>query len=348
MNKNINQNQVNSELSRVIETLTFLKLYNSKISNLLQEISILSENQVFDFQFMERGLRKILLKKGDKNKNIQEYFTNIKNSLSKRNRIPKTDEVEVEDFLFEVEEPSIIPKKIYKKELFELQVELLKLQEWLKLTDKTVVVVFEGRDSAGKGATIKKFVENLNPRYYNVIALGVPTDEERKDWFGRYKKQIRPGMINLFDRSWYNRGLIEPVMGYATKEEYKDFMANVEGFENELISNGNYLFKLWFSIEKETQAQRFEMRKSSPLKYWKYSPNDSKMQDMWDKFTEYKEKLFDKTSTENHPWVIIDGKDKRVSGLNAIRYVLKNITYTNKDEEKVSPEYPEVLTVLKP
>ena len=209
-------------------------------------------------------------------------------------------------------------------------------------------MVFEGRDSAGKGATIKKFVENLNPRYYNVIALGVPTDEERKDWFGRYKKQIRPGMINLFDRSWYNRGLIEPVMGYATKEEYKDFMANVEGFENELISNGNYLFKLWFSIEKETQAQRFEMRKSSPLKYWKYSPNDSKMQDMWDKFTEYKEKLFDKTSTENHPWVIIDGKDKRVSGLNAIRYVLKNITYTNKDEEKVSPEYPEVLTVLKP
>jgi polyphosphate kinase 2 len=348
MNTNINQNQVNSELNRVIETLTFLKLYNTKVSNLLQEISILSENQVFDFQFMERGLRKILLKKGDKNKNIQEYFTNIKNSLSKRNRIPKTEEVEVEEFSFEVEEPSIIPKKIYKKELFELQVELLKLQEWFKLTGKTAIVVFEGRDSAGKGSTIKKFIENLNPRYYNVIALGVPTDEDRKDWFGRYKKHIRPGMINLFDRSWYNRGLIEPVMGYATKEEYKDFMTNVEGFENELISNGDYLFKLWFSIEKETQAQRFEFRKSSPLKYWKYSPNDSKMQDMWDKFTEYKEKLFDKTSTENHPWIIIDGKDKRVSGLNAIRYVLKNIPYSNKDEEKVSPEYPEVLTVLKP
>lgn len=348
MNTEINQNQVNSELNRVIETLTFLKLYNSKISNLLQEITVLSENQVFDYQFMERGLRKILLKKGDKNKNIQDYFTNIKNSLTKRNRTPKTDEVEDNSFSFEVEEPSIIPKRVYKKELFELQVELLKLQEWLKSTGKTAVVVFEGRDSAGKGSTIKKFIENLNPRYYNVIALGVPTDEERKDWFGRYKKHIRPGMINLFDRSWYNRGLIEPVMGYATKEEYKDFMDNVESFENELTSNGDFFFKLWFSIEKDTQAQRFEMRKTSPLKYWKYSPNDSKMQDMWDKFTKYKEKLFDKTSTEKNPWVIIDGKDKRVSGLNAIRYVLKNIPYLNKDEDKVSPEYPEVLTVLKP
>jgi len=342
------QIEVNSGLNRITETLKFLKLYNPRISSLLQEISTLSENKEFDYGMMERGIRKILLKKGDKNKNIQDYFANIKNSLTKRREAQSIDEKETEEFSIEPEEPSIIPKKVYKKELFELQVELVKLQEWLKLTEKTAIVVFEGRDSAGKGATIKKFIENLNPRYYNVIALGVPSDEERKNWFERYKKQIKPGMINLFDRSWYNRGLIEPVMGYTTKEEYKSFMNSVEGFENELISNGNYLFKLWFSIEKETQAQRFEMRKSSPLKYWKYSPNDSKMQDMWDKFTEYKEKLFDKTSTENHPWVIIDGKDKRVSGLNAIRYVLKNITYTNKDEEKVSPEYPEVLTVLKP
>jgi polyphosphate kinase 2 len=341
------QNQMNSGLNRITDTLIFLKLYNQKISNILQDISVLSENKVFDFELTERGLRKILLKKGDKNKNIQDYFTNIKNSLVKRHEITEGD-TETEEFSFEPEEPSMIPKKIYKKELFELQVELLKLQEWLKSTGKTAVVVFEGRDSAGKGATIKKFIENLNPRYYNVIALGVPTDEERKDWFGRYKKQIRPGMINLFDRSWYNRGLIEPVMGYATKQEYKDFMDNVEGFENELINSGNFLFKLWFSIEKDTQAQRFETRKNSPLKYWKYSPNDSKMQDMWDKFTKYKEKLFDKTSTENHPWVIIDGKDKRVSGLNAIRYILKNIPYINKNEEVTSPEYPEVLTILMP
>ncbi len=242
----------------------------------------------------------------------------------------------------------MIPKKVFRKELYELQIELLKLQEWLKKTNKTVIIVFEGRDSAGKGSTIKKFIENLNPRYYNVIALGVPTPEDKKDWWGRYRKQIKPGMINLFDRSWYNRGLIEPVMGYGSPEEYEDFMENVEDFENDLVKDGDYLFKLWFSIDKGTQSRRFKMRQQSPLKYWKYSPNDSQMQDLWDRFTEFKEKLFDKTSTLNHPWVIIDAEDKRVSGLNAIRYVLQNIPYEGKNEEVLDKEYPEVLAVLKP
>lgn len=343
-----NKVKINLGLKRTLDALTFLKLYNTKVSNILREISELSENQIFDFELMERGLRKILLKKGDKNKNILDYLNNVKNSLKKRNRIKKTNEPEIEEIEFEIEEPSIIPKKIYKKELFDLQVELLKLQEWLDKNKKTVIVLFEGRDSAGKGSTIKKFIEHLNPKLYNVIALGVPTDEDRKDWFGRYKKQIKPNMINLFDRSWYNRGLIEPVMGYATKKEYKEFMENVEGFENSLVKNGGFLFKLWFSIEKDVQSYRFELRKKSPLKYWKYSQNDSKMQDMWDKFTDYKEKLFDKTSTEKHPWVIIDSKDKRVSGLNSIRYVLKNVPYDNKNEEITTPEYPEVLTILRP
>ena len=218
----------------------------------------------------------------------------------------------------------------------------------MKKTGKTVIIVFEGRDSAGKGSTIKKFVENLNPRYYNIIALGIPTPEERKSWWDRYTKQIRPGMIDLFDRSWYNRGLIEPVMGYGSPEEYEDFMENVEDFENDLVKEGDYLFKLWFSIDKDTQKRRFDIRQQSPLKYWKYSPNDSKMQDLWDRFTEFKEKLFDKTSTVNHPWVVIDAQDKRVSGLNAIRYVLQNIPYEGKNEKVLDKEYPEVLAVLKP
>ena len=178
--------------------------------------------------------------------------------------------------------------------------------------------------------------------------MGIPTPDERKNWWDRYKNQIEPGKVNLFDRSWYNRGLVEPVMGYGTDEEYEDFMENVENFENSLVENGDYLFKLWFSIEKETQAKRFQMRQQSPLKYWKYSPNDSKMQDLWDRFTEFKERLFDKTSTVNHPWVIIDANDKRISGLNAIRYILKQIPYENKNEEILNKEYPEVLTVLKP
>jgi polyphosphate kinase 2 (PPK2 family) len=155
-------------------------------------------------------------------------------------------------------------------------------------------------------------------------------------------------MINLFDRSWYNRGLIEPVMGYGSPEEYEDFMENVADFEQDLVKGGDFLFKLWFSIDKETQKRRFDIRQKSPLKYWKYSPNDAKMQDLWDRFTEFKEKLFDKTSTLNHPWVIIDAQDKRVSGLNAIRYILQSIPYAGKNKKVLEKDYPEVIAVLKP
>jgi len=340
--------KMNVNLKNVVQTLEFLKLYSNSIEKMLIDISNLAKEQIIDFGMLERGLRKILLKKGDKNKNVKEYFGKVINSLKYRDRSGYGVEPESEDYEFEVEEPSIVPKKVYRKELYYLQVELLKLQEWLRKTGKTVILVFEGRDSAGKGSSIKKFVENLNPRYYNVVALGIPTPEDRKNWWDRYKREIKPGMINLFDRSWYNRGLVEPVMGYGSPEEYEDFMENVENFENDLVKEGDYLFKLWFSIDKPTQARRFKMRQQSPLKYWKYSPNDSKMQDLWDRFTEFKEKLFDKTSTVNHPWVIIDAEDKRISGLNAIRYILKNIPYSNKNKEILDVEYPEVVTVLKP
>jgi polyphosphate kinase 2 len=335
-------------LDRIVLTLKFLKLYNPRMEKMLMDITDFAKKQVIDFGLLERGLRKRLLKKGDRKKNVEEYFGKVLTSLKYRDRGGYGTEPESEDYDFEIEEPSIIPKKIYRKELYDLQVELLKMQEWVKNTGKTVIVVFEGRDSAGKGSTIKKFTENLNPRYYNIIALGIPTPEDRKDWWNRYRSQIKPGMINLFDRSWYNRGLIEPVMGYGSPEEYEDFMENVEDFENDLVKAGDYLFKLWFSIEKETQKRRFDIRQKSPLKYWKYSPNDEKMQDLWDRFTEFKEKLFDKTSTVNHPWVVIDAEDKRVSGLNAIRYILQNIPYEGKNEDVVNQQYPEVLSVLKP
>jgi len=340
--------KMNVNLKNVVQTLEFLKLYNTSIEKMLIDLSNLAKEQIIDFNMLERGLRKMLLKKGDKNKNVKEYFGKVINSLKYRDRSGYGVEPESEDYEFEEEEPSIVPKKVYRKELYYLQVELLKLQEWLRKTGKTVILVFEGRDSAGKGSSIKKFVENLNPRYYNVVALGIPTPEDRKNWWDRYKREIKPGMINLFDRSWYNRGLVEPAMGYGSPEEYEDFMGNVENFENDLVKEGDYLFKLWFSIDKPTQARRFKMRQQSPLKYWKYSPNDSKMQDLWDRFTEFKEKLFDKTSTVNHPWVIIDAEDKRISGLNAIRYILKNIPYSNKNKEILEVEYPKVVTVLKP
>ena len=337
--------QMNLDLRNSIEVLRYLKLYTQPIESLLMDISFLAKSQIIDFGLLERGLKKILLKKGDKRKNVVDYLSKIIVSLENRSE-SDSDEPEMSDYEFE--EPSIIPKKVYRKELFDLQVELLRMQEWLSKTGKTVIIVFEGRDSAGKGSTIKKFVENLNPRYYNVVALGIPTPEDRKNWWERYKKEIKPGMINLFDRSWYNRGLIEPVMGYGSPEEYNNFMENVADFEQDLVKEGDYLFKLWFSIEKDTQKRRFDIRQQSPLKYWKYSPNDEKMQDLWDRFTEFKEKLFDKTSTLNHPWVIIDSEDKRVSGLNSIRYVLKNVPYEPKNKEALDVEYPEALAVLRP
>ena len=346
--ENVEGLSMNRNLKPFVETLQFLKLQNPKIEKMLMDISNFASNQIIDFELMNRGLRKVLLKKGDKKKNVEEYLGKILTSLKYRERHGYGVEPESEDYELDFEEPSILPKKMYREELYYLQVELLKLQEWLKKTGKTVIVVFEGRDSAGKGSTIKKFVENLNPRYYNVVALGIPSVEDRKDWWNRYKREIKPGMINLFDRSWYNRGLVEPVMGYGTPEEYEDFMNNVTDFENDLVEGGDYLFKLWFSIDKDTQKRRFEMRQKSPLKYWKYSPNDAKMQDLWDRFTEFKEKLFDKTSTVNNPWVIIDSQDKRISGLNAIRYILKNIPYEGKNKKVVDAEYPEVVAVLRP
>jgi polyphosphate kinase 2 len=328
------------EVKSLVAVLKDNKVYSAQIQKFINKIEEYSKDGLVDFGLLTRGILKTLKLKGNKDINIFEFFKQLTKSLEKRKT--KKEVVSPE------EEPSILDKDIYKKELFFLQVELLKLQEWLKQTGKTVIIVFEGRDSAGKGSTIKKFTENLNPRYYKVIALGIPTPDERKNWWDRYSNQIEKGKINFFDRSWYNRGLVEPVMGYGSSEEYEDFMDNVQDFEESLVVDGDYLFKLWFSIDKETQAKRFDFRQKSPLKYWKYSENDEKMQDVWEKFTEYKQKLFDKTSTVNHPWVVLDSNDKKISGLNSIRYVLQNIPYTNKDEDVLNKDFPEAMTVLKP
>ncbi len=335
-----NKSKYSPEVKSIVTILKDNEVYSAQIQKFINKIEDYSKYGLVDFGLLTRGILKTLKLKGNKDINIFEFFKQITKSLDKR----KTKK----EIVSPEEEPSILDKDIYKKELFFLQVELLKLQEWLKQTGKTVIIVFEGRDSAGKGSTIKKFTENLNPRYYKVIALGIPTPEERKNWWDRYRKQIEKGKINFFDRSWYNRGLVEPVMGYGSSEEYEDFMDNVQDFEESLVVDGDYLFKLWFSIDKETQAKRFDFRQKSPLKYWKYSENDEKMQDVWEKFTEYKQKLFDKTSTVNHPWVVLDSNDKKISGLNSIRYVLQNIPYTNKDEDVLNKDFPEAIQILKP
>lgn len=353
VNPELNENDQSSKeeiMTRISMELEYHNLLSDKIQTLLDKILEQGEDKLVDYNLLERGFKKALNLKGNQKKNVEDFFQKLLKSLEKREKATyDIEEPDFDDYSLQPVEPSVIPKKVYRKELFSLQVELLKLQEWLQKSGKTVIIVFEGRDSAGKGSTIKKFVENLNLKIgYKIIALGIPTLEERKNWWDRYRNQIEKGKINLFDRSWYNRGLIEPVAGYGTPKEYKEFITNVASFENDLVKDGDFLFKLWFSIDKETQAKRFKARQESPLKKWKYSESDAKMQDLWDKFTRYKEKLFDKTSTLNNPWVVIDAIDKRVSGLNAIRYVLKNIPYEGKDEKILDVEYPEALTVLKP
>ena len=203
----------------------------------------------------------------------------------------------------------------------------------------------EGRDSAGKGSTIRKMTEYLDPKYYNVVALGIATPEERKNWFERYEKHIEPGKITFFDRSWYNRGIVEPVMGYGTEEEYFDFMENVNGFEQSLKDRGVELFKFWLSITPQTQQRRFELRKNSPLKYWKFSPNDEKSIDKWDDYTEYKEKVLKQTK-EAQPWTVVDTNDKRAGTLNLLRHILQNVDYKDKDVENLGTKFPEVVTTV--
>ena len=296
-----------------------------------------------------RNLDRKLFKGGDKDKNVKDYISKYVDSLSNRKDSDPNDDYDVEDeFLYGGVEPekSQIGRKQFKKELLPLQVELLKLQEDVKKTGKAIAVVFEGRDSAGKGSTIKKMTEYLDPKYYNVIALGVPTEEDRKDWFGRYEKHIEPGKINFFDRSWYNRGIVEPVMGYSSEEEYLDFMENVNDFEQSLIDRGIELVKFWLSITPETQKKRFELRKASPLKYWKFSPNDEKSIDKWDDYTEYKNRVM-KQTREAKPWTVVDTNDKRAGILNAFRHLLKVVDYEGKDEENVGSVYPEVVTTIK-
>ena len=223
-------------------------------------------------------------------------------------------------------------KKVYKLELKKAQIELLKLQDWVYENNKRVMIIFEGRDGAGKGSTIKRFIEHLNPRKFRIVALSKPTKEEMGQfYFQRYFKHLpNEGEIVFFDRSWYNRAIVEPVFGFCNKEQYNEFMRLVPLVEDALIRDGIILIKFWLDITKETQKKRFEERRDNPLKYWKLSPIDLKAQELWDDITKYQEKMFKKTSTEVSPWVIVDSNNQKSARLQSIKYVLSSIDYSNK------------------
>ncbi|NND94967.1 MAG: polyphosphate kinase 2 [Flavobacteriales bacterium] len=223
----------------------------------------------------------------------------------------------------------------YETSLQELQAELIKLQNWTIKHGKKVVIIFEGRDAAGKGGAIRRITSRINPRYYRIVALPKPSIEEEGQWyFQRYVNKLpKPGEIVLFDRSWYNRAVVEPVNEFCTDDEYKVFMGQVNNFEKMIQESDTYLIKFYFSISKEEQLKRFKEIKSSPLKKWKISPVDLKAQELWDKYTEYKELMFKNTNTENAPWIILDADRKTRARIDALQHILKVIPYKLEDLE---------------
>lgn len=294
-----------------------------------------------------RKINQILsIKSRSVKRKIREEFNIYVDSLDKR--ISSGDKENKEDFFDKIDgEYSIIPRRKYEGEKYQIQIELLKLQEWVVKNKKRVAIVFEGRDAAGKGSTIKRFVEYLNPKYFKVVALGVPTPEEKENWLGRYEKYLpKPGEIVFFDRSWYNRAVVEPAMGYCDEDQYTKFIEGVSKWEDGLIDSGLILIKFWFSISKEKQELRFRIRQNSPLKYWKFSPNDAKAIDKWDIITKYKKQMFSRTSSNKSPWVIVNSNDKKIGRLNAMRYVLSSIDYDDKNPD-MSQYYSEVIYVVK-
>ncbi|MGB5435592.1 MAG: polyphosphate kinase 2 [Maribacter sp.] len=220
----------------------------------------------------------------------------------------------------------------YELELSKLQSELVNLQQWITENHLRVAVLFEGRDAAGKGGSIKRFMEHLNPRSSRVVALSKPTDNERGQWyFRRYIKELpNPGEIVFFDRSWYNRAVVEPVMGFCSKKEYNQFMVQVPEFEHMLYEDGVIIIKFWFSISKEVQIKRFNARLQNPLKQWKFSPVDKMGQALWDDYTFYKEQMFTKTHTDFSPWIIVKTNDKKTARLESMRYLLSKFDYTKR------------------
>lgn len=239
----------------------------------------------------------------------------------------------------------LMSRRNYEFQKYDLQVELLKLQSWVKETGQRVVIVFEGRDAAGKGGTIKRFMEHLNPRTARVVALQKPTERELGQWyFQRYVEHLpTSGEIVMFDRSWYNRAGVERVMGFCTDAQYMEFMRQAPEFERNLVRSGISVIKFWFSVSQDEQKRRFKERRHHPLKQWKLSPIDMASLDKWDDYTRAKEAMFFHTDTSDAPWIVVKSNCKKRARLNAMRYVLQQFNYTNKDSKHIGKIDPLIV-----
>ena len=227
--------------------------------------------------------------------------------------------------------------KVYEDKLQELQIELVKLQDWVIDRSKKIAIVFEGRDAAGKGGTIKRITENLNPRYCKVIALAAPTDREKSQWYYQRYVPYMPaaGEIVIFDRSWYNRGGVEHVMGFCTEKQYINFLQTCPEFERMIISSGTQLVKYWFSVSAEEQMKRFKARAKDPTKGWKLSPMDLESVKRWDEYSKAKDNMFEHTDTPFSPWYVVESDNKKKARVNCIDHFLSLIRYTEIEAPEV-------------
>lgn len=256
--------------------------------------------------------------------------------MSKKNGKKQVKE-QPDQLLVQTPKPDKLKMQIYEEELRKLQIELVKLQEWIKHKGLRVIVIFEGRDAAGKGGVIKRITESLNPRICRVVALGVPTEREKTQWyFQRYVAHLpAAGEMVLFDRSWYNRANVERVMGFCTEEEYREFLRSCPEFERMLIRSGIILVKYWFSVSDEEQERRFQSRINDPTKRWKLSPMDVESRARWVEYSRAKDEMFAHTDIKQAPWYVVNADDKKRARLNCISHLLSMIPYEDLTPEPI-------------
>jgi len=303
-----------------------------------------------------RGLYSVIVVPGHKEENIEQYFDSYIENLPRR--VERLFNKDVKDFRDDEEFDELkklkqqrqlkISKKFFKSEKVPLQIELLKMQEWIKRTDYKLAIVLEGRDAAGKDSAITTITEFMQPKYFSVHWFNIPTEKEKKNWFKRYYDVMpQSGRITFFDRSWYNRSVNDPVMEYCTNREYEKFMKEVVPFEEQLNEEGVHMIKFWFSISREIQELRFKLRQANPLKYWKFSPNDLKTMTRWETFTNYKERMFRETSTEANPWIVVESNDKRLAQLHVMKYILRQVPYEGKDLDNIGEPFSEIIIPMR-